>query len=121
MWVVIHSEKMSIFAGYDSKEKAERACNNLNTVKEKKFYMEFVEVRQMAIVTKTLTFEGKRAGSVVENPNIAYLNDVELTQTQYDQIYGSELRVTETDVLKFKFVIPNDAILPSNEIGRAHV
>lgn len=69
----------------------------------------------MAIVTETLTFEGKRAGSVVENPNIAYLNDVELTQTQYDQLYGSELRVTETDVLKFKFVIPNDAILGYSE------
>ncbi|AZU99761.1 hypothetical protein DK2_00008 [Bacillus phage DK2] len=69
----------------------------------------------MAIVTKTLTFEGKRAGSIVENPNIAYLNDVELTQIQYDQLYGSELRVTETDVLKFKFVIPNDAILGYSE------
>ncbi|AZU99809.1 hypothetical protein H3018_gp11 [Bacillus phage DK3] len=45
MWVVIHSEKMSIFSGYDTKEKAERACMNLNEVKEKKYYMEFVEVR----------------------------------------------------------------------------
>ena len=40
MWVVIHSEKMSIFSGYITKESAERACENLNTVKEKKYYMD---------------------------------------------------------------------------------
>lgn len=45
MWVVIHSEKMSIFSAYSNKENAERACENLNTVKDKKYYMEFVEVR----------------------------------------------------------------------------
>ena len=45
MWVVIHKEKMSIFSGYDSKEKAERSCMNLNSVKEGKYFMEFVEVR----------------------------------------------------------------------------
>jgi len=69
----------------------------------------------MAIVTKTLTFEGKKSGSVVENPNIAYFNDVEFTQTQYDQIYGSELRVTKDDVLKFTFVLPNDSIIGYQE------
>ncbi|QOR56261.1 hypothetical protein KNV66_gp42 [Bacillus phage DLc1] len=45
MWVVIHSEKMSIFSGYRKKEDAERACMNLNEVKDKKYYMEYVEVR----------------------------------------------------------------------------
>lgn len=45
MWVVIHSEKMSIFSGYATKELAERACENLNEVKDKKYYMEYVEVR----------------------------------------------------------------------------
>lgn len=44
MWVVIHKEKMSIFAGYDSKEKGLRAIENLNTIKNK-FYLEYVEVR----------------------------------------------------------------------------
>ncbi|QOR56260.1 hypothetical protein KNV66_gp43 [Bacillus phage DLc1] len=62
----------------------------------------------MTIQTKTLTFEGKRAGSIVENPNIAYLNDVEFTQTQYDLIYGSELRATTTDKLSFEFPIDPD-------------
>lgn len=45
MWVVIHKEKMSIFSGYKSKELAERCCENLNSVKANKYYMEFVEVR----------------------------------------------------------------------------
>lgn len=44
MWVVIHRDKISIFSAYSEKEKAERACENLNTVKEKKYYMEYVEV-----------------------------------------------------------------------------
>ena len=69
----------------------------------------------MAIVTKTLTFEGKKSGSVVENTNIAYFNDVEFTQTQYDQIYGSELRVSKDDILKFTFVLPPDTILAYQE------
>ncbi|ANT41122.1 hypothetical protein MUK66_gp08 [Bacillus phage Aurora] len=45
MWVVIHKEKMSIFSGYKSLDLAERACENLNSVKAKKYYVEFVEVR----------------------------------------------------------------------------
>ncbi|ANT41208.1 hypothetical protein [Bacillus phage RadRaab] len=45
MWVVIHREKMSIFSGYKSLDLAERACENLNSVKAKKYYVEFVEVR----------------------------------------------------------------------------
>jgi len=60
------------------------------------------------IQEKELTFQGKIAGSVIENPNIAYFNGVEFTQTQYDQIYGSELRVTETDELTFEFPLPQD-------------
>lgn len=65
----------------------------------------------MALQTITLDFTGKKAGSIVENPNIAYLNDVEFTQTQYDLIFGSELRVNTTDVLKFEFPVPPDAQL----------
>ncbi|AGI10599.1 hypothetical protein mgb1_010 [Bacillus phage MG-B1] len=45
MWVVIHKEKMSIFSGYKTREKTERCCENLNSVKTGKYYMEFVEVR----------------------------------------------------------------------------
>lgn len=45
MWVVIHSEKMSIFSGYKTQELANKACTNLNTIKEKKYYVEYVEVR----------------------------------------------------------------------------
>jgi len=69
----------------------------------------------MAIVTETLTFEGKVSGSTTQNPNIAYLNDVEFTQLQYDQIFASELRVTKDDVLKFIFVVPNDVIVGYQE------
>lgn len=45
MWVVIHKEKMSIFSGYKTMDLAERACDNLNSVKKNKYYVEFVEVR----------------------------------------------------------------------------
>jgi len=62
----------------------------------------------MSIQEKELTFQGKVAGSVTENPNIAYFNGVEFTQSQYDQIYGSELLVTETDELSFEFPLPQD-------------
>lgn len=64
----------------------------------------------MAIQTITLDFTGKISGSTVENKNVAYMNDVEFTQLQYDQIFGSELRVTTTDVLKFEFPLPADTV-----------
>jgi len=64
----------------------------------------------VAIQTITLDFTGKISGSTVENKNVAYMNDVEFTQLQYDQIFGSELRVTTTDVLKFEFPLPADTV-----------
>lgn len=45
MWVVIHKEKMSIFSGYRTQGLANTACNNLNTIKDKQYYVEYVEVR----------------------------------------------------------------------------
>lgn len=65
----------------------------------------------MSIQTKTLDFTGKVSGSTVENKNIAYLNDVELTQTQYNSIFGNELRVTSNDVLSFEFPIDDEYLL----------
>lgn len=65
----------------------------------------------MALQTKTLDFTGKISGSTTENKNIAYFNDVEFTQSQYDQIFGSELRVTPTDVLRFEFPIDDEYLL----------
>lgn len=65
----------------------------------------------MSVQTKTLDFTGKISGSTVENKNVAYFNDVEFTQSQYDSIFGSELRVTPTDVLKFEFPIDDEYLL----------
>ncbi|QWT50650.1 hypothetical protein DLn1_00007 [Bacillus phage DLn1] len=65
----------------------------------------------MAIQTKTLDFTGKIAGSTTENENIAYFNDVEFTQSQYDSIFGSELRVAPSDTLSFEFPIHDDYLL----------
>lgn len=62
----------------------------------------------MSIQTVTLDFTGKVSGSTVENKNVAYLNDVELTQSQYNQIFGNELRVSETDKLSFEFPIDDE-------------
>ncbi|USL89519.1 hypothetical protein vBBcePLY3_00008 [Bacillus phage vB_BceP_LY3] len=72
----------------------------------------------MALQTVTLDFTGKVSGSTVENKNVAYLNDVELTQTQYNQIFGNELRVNETDKLRFEFPIDDEylMLLQSNTI-----
>lgn len=64
----------------------------------------------MALQTKTLDFTGKISGSTVENKNVAFFNGTEFTQTQYDQIFGSELRVTTTDELTFEFPLPPDTI-----------
>lgn len=71
----------------------------------------------MALQTITLTFEGKRAGSTVENKNIGYFNDVEFTQLQYDSIFGSELRVTKDDILKFEFPVPTEAQVNLQSVG----
>lgn len=68
----------------------------------------------MSIQTKTLDFTGKVSGSTVENKNIAYLNGVELTQSQYNNIFGNELRVTETDILSFEFPIDDEYLLLLN-------
>lgn len=65
----------------------------------------------MALQTVTLDFTGKVSGSTVENKNVAYLNDVEFTQTQYNQIFGNELRVSETDKLSFEFPIDDEYLL----------
>lgn len=65
----------------------------------------------MALQTKTLDFTGKISGSTSENKNVAYFNDVEFTQSQYDQIFGSELRVTPTDILRFEFPIDDEYLL----------
>ncbi|ASU04130.1 hypothetical protein [Bacillus phage KonjoTrouble] len=71
----------------------------------------------MALQTITLDFTGKIAGSTTQNPNIAYFNDVEFTQLQYDQIFGSELRVATTDVLKFEFPVPTEAQINLQSVG----
>lgn len=71
----------------------------------------------MAIQTITLDFTGKKAGSIVENPNIAYMNNVEFTQLQYDQIFGSELRVGLADTLKFEFPLPTEAQVGLQSVG----
>ncbi|AGI10596.1 hypothetical protein mgb1_007 [Bacillus phage MG-B1] len=60
------------------------------------------------IQTKTLDFTGKISGSITQNPNIAKMNGVEFTQTQYNLIFGSELSVASTDELTFEFPVPND-------------
>lgn len=72
----------------------------------------------MGLQTKTLDFTGKIAGSTTENENVAYFNGVEFTQSQYDSIFGSELRVTPTDTLSFEFPIHDDylLLLQSNSI-----
>ncbi|QOC56867.1 hypothetical protein [Bacillus phage Baseball_field] len=71
----------------------------------------------MSLQTITLDFTGKIAGSTTQNPNIAYFNDVEFTQLQYDQIFGSELRVATTDVLKFEFPVPTEAQINLQSVG----
>lgn len=65
----------------------------------------------MALQTVTLDFSGKVSGSTVENKNVAYLNGVEFTQTEYNNIFGNELRVSETDVLSFEFPIDDEYLL----------
>ena len=69
------------------------------------------------IQTKTLDFTGKIAGSTVENKNVAKLNGVEFTQLQYDQIFGSQLLVTTTDVLEFEFPVPDDVKIGLEEVN----
>ena len=71
----------------------------------------------MALQIVTLDFTGKKAGSVVENPNIGYINGVEFTQTQYDQIFGSELRVNTTDELTFEFPLPTETQIGLQSVG----
>lgn len=59
----------------------------------------------MTLISKEYTFNGKIAGSIVENKAIAKLNGVEFTQDQYDQILGSVLSLpnTPSPVLEFEF------------------
>lgn len=71
----------------------------------------------MTLQTITLDFTGKIAGSTVENKNVAYMNGVEFTQTQYDLIFGSELRVTTTDELSFEFPLPPDTVIGLQSVG----
>lgn len=71
----------------------------------------------MALQTVTLDFTGKIAGSTVENKNIAYFNGVEFTQTQYDMIFGSQLRATSADELTFDFPLPTEAQIGLQSVG----
>lgn len=59
----------------------------------------------MTLITKEYTFEGKVAGSTVENKAVAKLNGVEFTQEQYNNIFGSALEIPNTPnpVLEFEF------------------
>jgi len=68
------------------------------------------------IQTKTLDFTGKIAGSVVENPNIAKMNGVEFTQTQYDSIFLGGLDVLTSDILSFEFPVPDEVQIGLEEV-----
>jgi len=68
------------------------------------------------IQTKTLDFTGKIAGSIVENPNIAKMNGVEFTQTQYDSIFLGGLDVLSTNVLSFEFPVPDEVQIGLEEV-----
>lgn len=59
----------------------------------------------MTLVTKEYTFDGKVAGSTVENKSVAKLNGVEFTQEQYNDIFGASLELpnTPSPVLEFEF------------------
>ncbi|ALH46470.1 hypothetical protein VMY22_5 [Bacillus phage VMY22] len=54
---------------------------------------------------KQYDFKGKIAGSVVENKAIAYLNDVEFTQEQYDGVYNSSMIVPAESTIRMEFPI----------------
>ena len=59
----------------------------------------------MALIEKEYTFDGKVAGSTIENKSVAKLNGVEFTQEQYNNIFGASLELpnTPSPVLEFEF------------------
>lgn len=59
----------------------------------------------MTLIEKEYTFDGKVAGSTVENKAVAKLNGVEFTQEQYNNIFGASLELpnTPSPVLEFEF------------------
>lgn len=73
-----------------------------------------MEGMKIMLEQKTFDFKGKISGSVVENPHIALLNNVEFTQQQYDNVYGTELKYNTTAApsvkMTFKVDIPVEQI-----------
>jgi len=73
----------------------------------------------MDLLQKTYDFKGKIVGSIVENPHKALLNDVEFTQGQYDNIYGSSLKLNLPVSIGISFYFMID--IPKEKIKRVDI